>query len=39
MGSDISPKTGLVIGAVAGAGLGIFEASWAHGMVFGAGWT
>ena len=38
-GRDIDPKLGLVIGAVAGAGLGIFEAVWAHCRIFAAGWT
>ena len=36
---NIDPKLGLAIGAVAGAGLGIFEAIWAHGRIFAAGWT
>lgn len=30
----IDPKLGLIIGAVAGAGFGIFEAQWIHGMYF-----
>jgi len=38
-GRNIDPKLGLVIGAVAGAGLGIFEAVWAHNQIFAAGWT
>jgi len=38
-GRDIDPKLGLVIGAVAGAGFGIFEAVWAHCRIFAAGWT
>jgi RsiW-degrading membrane proteinase PrsW (M82 family) len=33
------PKLGLAIGAVAGAGLGIFEAVWAHNMIFASGWS
>jgi len=36
---NIDPKLGLAIGAIAGAGLGIFEAVWAHGRIFAAGWT
>jgi len=36
---SIDPKLGLVIGAVAGAGLGIFEAVWVHNTIFTAGWT
>ncbi|MFC1592874.1 PrsW family glutamic-type intramembrane protease [Candidatus Omnitrophota bacterium] len=35
----IDPKLGLVIGAVAGVGLGIFEAQWVHNRVFLAGWN
>jgi RsiW-degrading membrane proteinase PrsW (M82 family) len=38
-GKNISPKLGLAIGAIAGAGLGIFEAVWAHCRIFAAGWT
>jgi len=36
---DINPKLGLAIGAVAGAGLGIFEAQWALNNIFASGWT
>ena len=36
---SLAPKLGLAIGAVAGAGLGIFEAVWAHNAVFAAGWS
>ena len=36
---NIDPRLGLAIGAVAGAGLGIFEAVWAHNQIFAAGWT
>ncbi len=36
---NIDLKLGLAIGAVAGAGLGIFEAAWVHNQVFAAGWT
>jgi len=38
-GRNIDPKVGLVIGAVAGAGLGVFEAVWVHNTIFGAGWS
>ncbi len=36
---NISPRLGLAIGAIAGAGFGIFEAVWAHCKMFAAGWT
>ena len=35
--TDVAPTMGLVVGAVAGAGLGIFEAVWAHNTVFASG--
>jgi len=38
-GRNIDPKLGLAIGALAGAGLGIFEAVWAHNQIFMSGWT
>ena len=38
-GKNIDPKLGLAIGAVAGAGFGIFEAQWAHNIIFASGWT
>jgi RsiW-degrading membrane proteinase PrsW (M82 family) len=38
-GKGIDPKLGLAIGAVAGAGFGIFEAQWAHNLIFASGWT
>ena len=38
-GKNIDPKLGLAIGAVAGAGFGIFEAQWVHNLVFASGWT
>jgi len=38
-GKNIDPKVGLAIGAVAGAGFGIFEAQWAHNAIFASGWT
>ncbi|MFC2032807.1 hypothetical protein ACFLUS_05610 [Chloroflexota bacterium] len=37
--TDVSTTMGLIVGAIAGAGLGIFEAVWAHNMVFTSGWT
>ncbi|MFC1900595.1 YhfC family glutamic-type intramembrane protease [Chloroflexota bacterium] len=36
---SISPKTGLFIGAVAGLGLGVFEAVWAHNQILSSGFT
>jgi len=36
---SIAPKLGLAIGAVAGAGFGIFEAQWAHNAIFASGWS
>ena len=36
---NITPRLGLAIGAVAGAGLGIFEAAWVHNQILAAGWT
>jgi RsiW-degrading membrane proteinase PrsW (M82 family) len=38
-GRELTPRFGLIIGAFAGAGLGIFEAVWAHCRIFSAGWT
>jgi len=38
-GKTIDPKLGLAIGAVAGAGLGVFEAVWVHNIVFASGWN
>jgi RsiW-degrading membrane proteinase PrsW (M82 family) len=38
-GKNIDPKLGLAIGAVAGAGFGIFEAQWVHGTIFASGWS
>ena len=38
-GRNIDPKLGLAIGAVAGLGLGVFEAAWAHNRIFLAGWS
>jgi RsiW-degrading membrane proteinase PrsW (M82 family) len=36
---SIDPKLGLAIGAIAGAGFGIYEAAWAHNQIFASGWT
>ena len=36
---NITPRLGLAIGAIAGAGFGIFEAVWVHCRLFAAGWT
>jgi len=38
-GKNIDPKLGLAIGAVAGAGFAIFEAQWAHNLIFASGVT
>ena len=38
-GRNIDPKLGLAIGAVAGAGFGVFEAVWVHDKIFAAGWS
>ena len=38
-GRNIDPKLGLAIGAVAGAGLGVFEAVWVHNNIFATGWS
>jgi RsiW-degrading membrane proteinase PrsW (M82 family) len=38
-GKNISPRLGLVIGAVAGLGFGVFEAVWVHNTVFISGWS
>jgi RsiW-degrading membrane proteinase PrsW (M82 family) len=37
-GRKIEPRFGLALGAVAGLGLGLLEAVWAHNSVFLAGW-
>ncbi|MEA3443012.1 MAG: PrsW family glutamic-type intramembrane protease [Chloroflexota bacterium] len=36
---SLDPRTGLLAGAIAGAGFGIFEAVWVHNTIFPAGWT
>jgi hypothetical protein len=38
-GKAVNSRTGLVIGAVSGAGLGTFEAVWVHNTVFASGWN
>jgi RsiW-degrading membrane proteinase PrsW (M82 family) len=38
-GRKITAKEGLIIGAMAGAGFGVFEAVWVHSQVFMYGWT
>lgn len=38
-GMKLTPRMGLFIGAMAGAGLGIFESFWVHNHLFQAGWT
>lgn len=35
----IDPKLGLIIGAVAGTGFGIFETQWIHNIVLASGWN
>jgi RsiW-degrading membrane proteinase PrsW (M82 family) len=35
----LDARTGLIGGAIAGAGFGIFEAVWVHNTIFAAGWT
>jgi len=35
----LDARTGLIAGAIAGAGFGIFEAVWVHNTMFAAGWT
>jgi RsiW-degrading membrane proteinase PrsW (M82 family) len=36
---EMTPKLGLVVGALAGLGLGVFESVYAHNTMFMAGWT
>jgi len=38
-GRSLDPKLGLAVGAVAGAGFGIFEAQWLHNTLFASGWS
>lgn len=35
----LTPRLGLCLGAVAGAGFGIFEANWLHGLILSQGWS
>jgi RsiW-degrading membrane proteinase PrsW (M82 family) len=35
----INVRSGLITGAIAGAGFGIFEAIWVHNTIFESGWT
>jgi RsiW-degrading membrane proteinase PrsW (M82 family) len=37
--SALDPRLMLVVGAVAGAGFGIFETQWAHNSIIASGWT
>jgi len=36
---NINPRLGLMVGAVAGASFGIFEAQWAHNAILASGWS
>ena len=36
---NFTPRFGLIAGAVAGAGFGIFEAIWVHNTIFASGWN
>jgi len=36
---NIDPKLGLAIGAVSGAGFGIFEAQWVNNVILASGWS
>ncbi len=39
-GRSLDPRTGLIIGAVAGLGFGVFEAVWVHNSLFASyGWN
>jgi RsiW-degrading membrane proteinase PrsW (M82 family) len=38
-GRNFTPKFGLITGAVAGAGFGVFEAVWVLNSIFASGWT
>jgi RsiW-degrading membrane proteinase PrsW (M82 family) len=35
----LDPITGLIAGAMSGAGFGVFEATWIHNTIFNSGWT
>lgn len=36
---SLAPKSGLIAGAVSGAGFGVFEAIWVHNTMLSSGWT
>jgi hypothetical protein len=36
---DVDTRFMIIVGAIAGAGFGIFEAQWVHNMYFTAGWN
>ena len=36
---DVNTRLMIIIGAIAGAGFGMFEAQWVHNMYFAAGWN
>lgn len=36
---SFTPQFGLIVGAVSGAGFGVFEAIWVHNTIFASGWT
>jgi RsiW-degrading membrane proteinase PrsW (M82 family) len=36
---SFTPQFGLVLGAVSGAGFGMFEAIWVHNQILASGWT
>ncbi len=38
-GRNLDPKFGLLLGAMAGAGFGVFEGVWVHNSIFASGWT
>ena len=38
-GRNITPRLGLALGAVAGLGMGVFEAVWVHNIIFLSGWS
>jgi len=38
-GKKMDPRMGLMVGAVAGASFGVFEAQWVHNSIFASGWS
>jgi hypothetical protein len=38
-GNLTSPESGLIMGAVSGAGFGVFEAIWVHNTILASGWS